>query len=496
MGPLSLILMLSVGFLATALGGDDDDVAQEDDLPEEEDAPDEEPPLDTGATFDITDNTVTIELGADETGSLAVFTYVDTEDNVEGFVETYEARYYLVPEGVDLNTTDYETRSEIPGFDTFEGNVYDYDLAAMEEHLGLEFLGTVDLGVENARGFDDMQGHVDEHHPASVTNNIPIDVFYLAANTDGDELIHFLPDDFVVTYNGDVEQYVTTDATGTDGDDWIVANAEGITIHGGEGDDTLELIRSNVTLIGGAGDDSIAADSGKDAAAFGGLGNDTISIDSGIALGGLGDDHLDSYGNYAVTLDGGVGDDFIGADGDNAMVFGGEGNDSVYASGPSGLAFGGAGDDFVGARNGGSGFGGEGNDHLQVDAGSSVDGGAGDDLIQVWNQFRNDAGPATVTGGEGNDTIDIGVWNPVNGAVDEIYAHITDFDPAEDVLEVGLFQTWGIAVADVEVIEAADGSYSDVRITYTSLAGQPPGIAVVRLDGTTGVTADQIVIVN
>ena len=91
------------------------------------------------------------------------------------------------------------------------------------------------------------------------------------------------------------------------------------------------------------------------------------------------------------------------------------------------------------------------------------------------------------------DTFDARVWNARDGEADNIYMTITDFDPTEDVLQVGVFQT-GNNVDSIEIVEADDGSYSDVRVTYTPQDGLDPGIAVIRLEGTTGVTADQIVI--
>lgn len=53
-----------------------------------------------------------------------------------------------------------------------------------------------------------------------------------------------------------------------------------------------------------------------------------------------------------------------------------------------------------------------------------------------------------------------------------------------------------MAVDTIQIVDAADGSYSDVRVTYANTSNLPAGIAVIRLMGTTGVTADQIVITD
>ena len=116
-----------------------------------------------------------------------------------------------------------------------------------------------------------------------------------------------------------------------------------------------------------------------------------------------------------------------------------------------------------------------------------------EELVHAWNQFRDEDGPATATGGDGSDTFDARVWNGFGGEADDIYLHITDFDVDEDVLQVGVFQTDN-EVAGVEVIEADGGTHTDVRVTYTGRPGTAPGIAIIRLDGTPGITADHIVI--
>ncbi|WP_146346171.1 hypothetical protein [Falsiphaeobacter marinintestinus] len=110
MGPLALILLLSGLAIGSLLISDDDDSVAVDDsdpmdemddeeLPNETEVPDIMP--DTGASFVQTEDGVDIELGEDETGSLAVIYYLDTQDDPDDFIATDEARFYLVPEGVD-----------------------------------------------------------------------------------------------------------------------------------------------------------------------------------------------------------------------------------------------------------------------------------------------------------------------------------------------------------------------------------------------------------
>ncbi|MFC6760610.1 hypothetical protein ACFQFQ_15690 [Sulfitobacter porphyrae] len=128
MGSIALLALLSGLLLTATLSSDDDDTPidtpEEPETPVDPDDPDtpvdpEEPetPPDTGATFDATEQGVQIELGEDETGSLAVIYYTDTEDtgNPDDYLQVDEARFYLVPEGVDWSSASWETQFDIPG---------------------------------------------------------------------------------------------------------------------------------------------------------------------------------------------------------------------------------------------------------------------------------------------------------------------------------------------------------------------------------------------
>ena len=481
-----LLMGLAFDFNDGAEGLNDSDTLGEPDIPEE----DPDVMLDTGATFDHTEEGVEIDVGEDETGTLVVIYYTDPEDNPDGILDADEARFYLVPEGVDWSSTSWETRWDVPGADEYGGSSYEYELADFETQFGLELLGIVDL-----TGLD---GEANE--PASrfggIISNEPIEEYYLQAQTDGDELISFLPVDYVITRDGVSEVSVITDTTGTDAIDWLSADADGITVDGAGGDDYLETSNANVTLIGGLGDDVISS-SGLNVVVDAGDGDDRVTAYGGNAMvdGGAGNDRIDIASGTAT---GGAGDDILygyGSDAGPALLHGDAGNDYVHVFGAGSQGYGGAGDDFVSVNDGATGYGGDGDDQLQVESGSTAYGGDGDDLFTVWNQFRSDDGPAVVTGGTGADTFDARVWNAANGEADDIYMIITDFDPAEDILQVGVFQTSN-EVDSIEIVEADDGSYTDVRVTYTALPGLAPGTAVIRLEGTTGVTADQIVITS
>ncbi|MFY0679752.1 MAG: hypothetical protein JXR13_04170 [Thalassovita sp.] len=488
MGVIAALALLSGIMMSSIFDSDDDSVTtDEPELPDEPEDPVEE--LDTGATFSLTEDGVEIEVGDDETGTVAAIYYTDTEDtgNPDEFLQTDEARFYLVPEGVDWSSASWETQTIIPGADEFEGPITDYELAEFEEQHGLELLGVVDL----------MGVPLDTNDPSNrvgvIQSNTSVSNYYLEAETDGDELVRFLPEDYVITREGVPEVTVVEDTTGTEETEWLSADADGITVDGAGGNDILNTDRANVTLIGGQGDDTIestgvdlVADTGDGddyvrggsfATVDLGAGNDRATILSGTVHGGEGDDRLTSSRH------------------DVSLLYGEAGNDSISISGAGSEAHGGSGDDFVGVNNSAVGYGGEGDDRLQLDSGTTGYGGAGDDLFTVWNQFRDEDGPAIVTGGEGADTIDARVWNAFRGEADDIYLRVTDFDPAEDVLQVGVFQTAN-EVDNIELVEAEDGSYTDVRVNYTALWSLPPGTAVIRLEGAIGMTADQIVITS
>ncbi|MDJ0828004.1 MAG: calcium-binding protein [Rhodobacter sp.] len=479
-----------------------------DDTPDDPPAPPEDAELDTGASFLLRDDgTVEIELGEDETGSLAIFRYVDTEDSEE-FFEVYEARFYLVPADVELPNNTSEERSNIPG-----SNGELITLEELEENLGLQFLGAVELELVTEGGDGFLIVDVSDELPP-IEANAPYEIYDVEAQTDGDELWSFLPDDPLVTFNGVEEIVVTTDQQGGDGSDWlsIPEGSDGISLFGGGGDDLLqsrgndaaldgqdgndrlEAYGDNTLIEGGAGNDSILA-TGGDAAIFGGPGDDTvrsfeapatlrggdgddrITVNAGDAFGEAGNDYLTGYGNTA-----------------DVVLYGNEGADTLGIFGARATGHGGPGDDFLGVRNGATGYGDAGDDRMQVDAGGRADGGTGNDLIEVW-EFNDETETAVLTAGEGADTFNMLIRNAYQ--TDAVpYARITDFDPAEDILEVGVWNINSSAVDSIALSESPDGSFTDVVVNIANTSGLPPGVAIIRLDGVTGLSQDAVVIVT
>lgn len=480
MTPFLLLAMLSG--LLLAVGDDAEDEVTSDDppLPEDPDEPDVIP--DTGASFVQTTEGVEIELGADETGSLAVLYHGETEEGYD-FEEVYEARFYLVPEGVDWSDASYETQFDVPG----EGTSF-YDLEDFEAFHGLDLLGVVDL--------DDPL--IDPNAPnqgvGDIVANAPVEGYFLIADTDSGDLVSFLPEDFVPTRNGVAETTVTQDTTGGAGDDWLNASADGIIVNGAAGDDILTTSHADVTLDGGSGDDTVEAFTGTDVVILGGAGDDHIIGGSATVDGGDGNDRI---GVTSGLIEGAGGNDRLTVSGDGpGLVYGQTGDDTLNFSGAESRGFGGAGNDSLVMYNGATGYGGNGDDRLQVNSGTTGFGDAGDDLFAVWNLLGNADGAATVTGGEGADTIDVRPLNAGGGEGDEIHLHMTDFDPAEDILQVGVFQTQSTSVVDIEIIESPDGSGTEVRVEYAPRLDTEPGITVIRLEGTTGLSEDQIVVVS
>lgn len=499
MGPFALLGLLSGVLLVGALNsGDEDDTDQVDTDPQGSDLLDgraqaDPYPRHSEARFTSSEDGIEIDVPPDETGRLASVIYVDTEDNADNFTETYEARFYLVPEETNWSDSSWETRNDIPGAADFDGDPFNYQLEDFEKQFDLHLLGTVDLGANSVTNAFPEQGNMAAPLP-DISANRPVEVYYLEATTDGDELITFLPEDFVETRNGALRVSATEDTVGTDGVDWISADAANIRVDGLGGDDILETGFAGVTLLGGAGDDVINA-TGQDVLIDAGSGDDRVTAVVGEIDGGEGRDQITLLGGSAS---GGLGDDILYKYGDAPGVLQGDaGADTLTIFGAESEAFGGIGDDFIGVNTGALGYGEAGNDRLQLESGAFGDGGAGDDLITVWNQFRpsDDAGPARATGGSGADTFDVRVWNAFGGEADGIYLNIEDFNVDEDILQVGVFQT-GNEVAGVEINEASNGAFTDVRVSYTGYEGRAGGIATIRLNGTTGLAAENVVIVS
>jgi len=481
---------------------------------ESQPAPEEQPeedgePLDLGATFLRTGTGVTLEVGEDETRSLAVIYYRDTEDAGYDLVtEVDEARFYLVPEDVDWSGVNWETQQDAPGTEESDdlyrfylGNVDAEYGSSFEAEYGLELLGVVDLLGVPGESYQDRIGEIEA--------NAPVSGYYLEANTDGDDLVSFLPEDYVVTRNGVAQTTVEEDTIGSDEDDWLssISTATGITLDGAAGDDIIVSTGEGTTLIGGEGNDTLEVQfHATDNTIIAGPGDDVALsnvTDSGLTVDlGSGDDTADVSGG---TVNGGEGADVIFGssygftpvreDGATVVLFGGEGDDELRVSGdgPDDQAFGGAGNDTVSAYGGAIANGGAGDDLVRVGPGSQAFGGDGDDFISVYNGVYEENGHATLTGGAGQDTFEASIQN-FRGEDEGVFALVTDFDPDEDVLVVNQRDgnAQNNALENVTLIPAEDGSFIDVQLEYRNRIIGDLGIAIIRLEGITDFTLDQV----
>lgn len=150
-----------------------------------------------------------------------------------------------------------------------------------------------------------------------ITSNVDVDVHYLEATTDGDELITFLNEDYIVTRGGIAEHVVTEDTTGTNEADWLTTGTEGLTLEGGDGNDILIADHGETTLSGGKSDDTIEGvfsirdisfwriDGTEPAVVIDrGDGDDLIRTSNATVDAGTGDDTAHKYGGEARGGDG------------------------------------------------------------------------------------------------------------------------------------------------------------------------------------------------
>lgn len=375
-----------------------------------------------------------------------------------------------MPEDVDLPMNSNEERGQIPGKEP--GHIGQFSLSDMEAALGLELLGTVDLGADNL-GYDvfDPNGLRSELPP--VTANAPLEIFRVLAQTEGDDIFAFVGEFAPPTYLGASLVVATGDTDGTDETDWIIlpqtaqsgtlngaggddhliTGANGAALIGGAGDDKLSALADATTIAGGAGQDDIAS-SGTEIEVSGGAGNDDIRASgSGVVNGGAGDDDIFASGgdvsasggiygmeleNITITdaplvLNGGDGDDTIQAYGATAEANGGAGND-LLALIDGATGYGQAGDDTIRIdRDGGIAYGGEGDDIIRVSLSGIADGGEGADTITAF--VSGTAETLSLSGGAGVDTFQVAtsIYNPTN-----VYQSVTipDFDPTQEVIEI------------------------------------------------------------
>ncbi len=185
----------------------------------------------------------------------------------------------------------------------------------------------------------------------------------------------------------DLRDMVDVTAFGTDAAEQFAGSPGDDYLSGRGGDDQMFGFAGNDEMHGELGDDLID----------GGDGDDSL-------FGHTGDDFLQG-GTGADTLTGGDGADTLLGEADNDCLSGNLGNDTL---------FGGDGQDVL--------FGGQGADTLdgQDDEQDFLNGGSGDDLILAGVKD-------IVNTGEGNDVVSV---------VDGAEAHVSDFDPLADQIEL------------------------------------------------------------
>ena len=264
-------------------------------------------------------------------------------------------------------------------------------------------------------------------------------------------------------------------ATGGDGHDLLVGDAQVNILNGGSGNDTIYGGAGNDTLLGGIGNDILRGDAGADMI-NGGDGIDradyttsTLGVIVNLLNGTASDgDTLIGIENiYGSALN----DVLIGSDVAN-VLYGNNGNDQLFGLGGNDNLNGQAGDD---ALHGGDGidylFGGDGNDGLFGNAGNDrliggngndfLDGGLGNDVL------LDDAGNDQLYGGAGNDTFTLGAGNDYFslGAGDDRVMFVSgngndtigDFHNGHDVID---FTGTGVTLGSLQAyaVETSQGA--------------------------------------
>lgn len=434
------------------------------------------------------DGTYTVELGDDETGHVVAVKSEHTGDHPT-FEVSYTLDLFLVPDGAEIPITATESN----GFPFIS-------LEQMEQDLGLTNLGSFDLGSTT----DETDTRVD---PPVIISDDPINVIRITSYaSDGATLLHQSENDetmspFEIGGNFfDGAESIETDGNfvGTGDTDFVISQsadggAGGITISTGGGNDLVLSSINQSTVNGGMGNDRIVA-AGNESLIYGGGGSDDISVgENGTAYGGEGSDNLSSFGTSAYIFNDILVDNPDTVPNLGVELYGDAGDDYIRASGTT-TAYGGTGDDGFTLARGSLAFGEEGDDRFNLDPGATAYGGIGDDRFQMVSFADTASEPtAVVTGGAGSDTYDFHIRGAYIGT-DGQYLQITDFDPNEDILEIGGWANTNLT--DVRIEEAPDGSYTDVIAEFrqpTNIPGGGTSTATIRLDGVSGYTVEQLV---
>ncbi|WP_137180895.1 calcium-binding protein [Roseomonas sp. AR75] len=273
--------------------------------------------------------------------------------------------------------------------------------------------------------------------------------------------------------DGDADTLVGIEnASGAEGADSILGNAEDNSFSGNAGNDTLD---------GGAGNDFLSPGTGWDVVE-GGPGNDTLNyafitgidsivanLETGLVVAQNGE--TDTVSGIERLL-GTEGADSLQGDGLNNTLQGGSGNDTMG---------GGAGNDSLWAMAGDDSLAGEaGNDTLQADAGQdTLDGGDGNDSLfglDDADSIVGGAGNDSLIGGAGADTLD-------GGAGDDF---LRPGDGNDRVFGGAGFDT-GSYNGDTGPITATIGSGTDGQnATVISALGADTLSGIDALDATSG----------
>lgn len=194
----------------------------------------------------------------------------------------------------------------------------------------------------------------------------------------------------------------------------------------------------------------------------GGAGNDKFTgIVEGTVRGAAGNDTFSFEDGYAAKIYGGAGEDsFVGGMGDSFALHGDAGNDSFSFD-------------------------------TDVFDGAAAYGGTGDDRFDLHFDDSDNQRGAILSGGDGADTYDL-TFAPGMAAKagPGKLVTITDFDPAEDGLDIDFNQ-----LDRAELVENREGNYSDLNLHYT--ATDETGAAVdrymrIRLQGVMGSTLEDL----
>ena len=217
----------------------------------------------------------------------------------------------------------------------------------------------------------------------------------------------------------------------------------------------------------------------------------------------------------AENIDAGAGDDTLTSHGSGTLLAG-EGNDTLELSGTA-QGWGGTGQDYMHVSDAAAAYGGEGDDTFFMEAAdadapgpATADGGEGADtfLIKPLTGLPEDTVAHVLTGGAGADVYALDIDSAVAvraGDEDDaqIVAHITDFDPNEDLLLVDLGATGGfddvqdLPMPDITTTEDPDGAYTDVHFKWTNPENPDNSeIRTMRLEGVTGFSAGEVQITS